>query len=294
MAEALGLASGVIAVLDMATKVGGASIKLKRLWDEVNEVPSVLLQKAEQVQIWDEMFDQAERQLVAQTLPALANNKALLQKSLAKARALLSELQVMIDGFLEQSTIGRRYKRKIGSSKVVLRKSEIKALDEKLDEALTQFQMAQSLCMMATLMQFPILSIENRTPRISEPDRNQSTLESPVAHSDSGDETADDRLSHTASEPKGNFLVSSRRTVVGRAQITLGSRGGFQFSLRPPDWLSSSVYSFMASQILDGYGSWVEEPMDPKDVERERLLEWYREELPPLIWSEYRKIRPPI
>ncbi|KAF4912403.1 hypothetical protein CGCVW01_v011147 [Colletotrichum viniferum] len=251
MAEALGLASGVIAVVDVATKVGGASIKLKRLWDEVNEVPSALLEKAELVQGWDELFEQAELQLATQTLPSLVNNKMLLQKSAKKARCILAELQVMIDGFLEQSTIGRRYRRKVGSTKVVLRKSEVKALDEKLDEALTQFQMAQSLYTMATLMYNPILAIENQSPH--SPDKHQSTSDSPTARSDSGDESADDEVIYTTSEPQINFPVSASRTVVGRARFTLGSRGGFQFSLRTPDWLSSSVYSVIASRSIAGW-----------------------------------------
>ncbi|KAL3295253.1 Ankyrin repeat-containing protein [Colletotrichum asianum] len=41
-------------------------------------------------------------------------------------------------------------------------------------------------------------------------------------------------------------------------------------------------------------GSWVEEPMDSVLVEWERSREWKNEELPLLIWSEYRKIRPPM
>ncbi|KAH9227393.1 hypothetical protein K456DRAFT_930278 [Colletotrichum gloeosporioides 23] len=40
--------------------------------------------------------------------------------------------------------------------------------------------------------------------------------------------------------------------------------------------------------------SWVEEPEDCQSVERERLLEWSMEERTPMIWSEYRKIRPPL
>lgn len=152
----------------MATKVGGgASVKLKRLLDEVNEVPSVLLEKAELVQGWDELFEQAELQLATQTLPALINNKMLLQKSATKARSILAELQVMIDGFLEQSTIGRRYRCKIGSTKVVLRKSEVKALDEKLDEALTQFQMAQSLYTMYVECSSPQLSVQPVTDHLN-------------------------------------------------------------------------------------------------------------------------------
>ncbi|WDK21606.1 Ankyrin repeat-containing protein [Colletotrichum graminicola] len=44
-------------------------------------------------------------------------------------------------------------------------------------------------------------------------------------------------------------------------------------------------------------GSWVDEPWDLDDLEEEedrRLEMWEREETTPLIWSEYRKIRPPV
>lgn len=41
-------------------------------------------------------------------------------------------------------------------------------------------------------------------------------------------------------------------------------------------------------------GSWVEDSGDPDSMERGRLYAWQAEEPSPLIWSEYRKIRPPI
>lgn len=102
-------------------------------------------------------------------------------------------------------------------------------------------------------MHNPILSIEGQSPNSNESGKNQTTSDSSIALLDSGDEIADDRLTRIASEPKGNVLVSARRTIVGRANVTLGSRDGFQFSLRTPDWLSPSVYSFMASKSISGW-----------------------------------------
>ncbi|EQB43689.1 hypothetical protein CGLO_17628 [Colletotrichum gloeosporioides Cg-14] len=254
MAEALGIASGVIAVVDMATKIGGGSIKLKRLWDEINEVPAMLLQKAELVQGWDQLFDEAEHQLETQTLPALINNRVLLQKFTSKARAILSELQVMIDGLIEGSTIGRKYRRKIGSAKVILRKSDIKALNEKLDEVLAQYQMAQSLYTMATLMQNPILSIEGRSEDCHNKSGNmQAHPDPPTAQSDSVDERIGDTVVHTLTNSQNILKIPTSRTVIGRLRLAFGSQEGFQFSLRTPDWLSSSVYSVVACKSVAGW-----------------------------------------
>ncbi|KAJ0384325.1 hypothetical protein COL922a_008616 [Colletotrichum nupharicola] len=192
MAEALGIASGVIAVVDMATKVGGGGFKLKRLLEEFDDVPYTLLQKAEQIQEWDELFNEAERQIPPDAPPpALIRNKTLLQKYAAKFRTISAELQAIVDKLLDQSTNSRRYKRKIGAVKAVLRKDDIKALDGKLDEALKQFQFSLSL--------------------------------------------------YTA------------RTIFGRLRFALGSREGLQIALRTPDWLSSSVYSVIASKSIAGW-----------------------------------------
>ncbi|KAJ5004770.1 hypothetical protein K4K48_009003 [Colletotrichum sp. SAR 10_66] len=154
MAEALGLASGVIAVVDMAAKVGGASMKLKRLWNEVKEAPYMLLQKAEQIQDFEEFLIDTECQVATNPLPATAWSSALLQKYIAKARTVLCELQEMIDDLLDQATAGRGYKRKIGSTKAVLLKDNIKALDAKLDQALNLFKMAQGQYMMFVFSEF--------------------------------------------------------------------------------------------------------------------------------------------
>lgn len=99
----------------------------------------------------------------------------------------------------------------------------------------------------------PILAIEHQSPHSHEFDKNQITSDSPTAHSDSGDESADDKVTYTTSEPHVNFSVSASRTVLGKAHCTLGSPSGFQFSLRTPDWLSSSVYFVAASKSIRGW-----------------------------------------
>ncbi|KAJ0275987.1 hypothetical protein COL940_008506 [Colletotrichum noveboracense] len=260
MAEALGIASGVIAVVDMATKVGGGGFKLKRLLEEFNDVPYTLLQKAEQIQEWDELFNEAERQIPPDAPPALIRNKTLLQKYAAKFRTISAELQAIVDKLLDQSTNSRRYKRKMGAAKAVLRKDDIKALDGKLDEALKQFQFSLSLYTAATLMTNPILSIETQ-PGDSEKENDyqqqysgtasndEDTSSSLTSHSDSHDGT----VIYTISDLSDIFTIPHSRTIFGRLRFALGSREGLQIALRTPDWLSSSVYSVIASKSIAGW-----------------------------------------
>ncbi|KAK2771272.1 hypothetical protein CKAH01_14421 [Colletotrichum kahawae] len=230
MAEVLGIVSGALAVVDFTTKIGGVGISLKRLLDECNDMPDTLLRKAEQIQEWNELFDEAERQIPPDAPPALARNRAILTKFASKFRAISTEIQVMIDKLLDQSTTGRRYKRKIGAAKAVLRKDDIKALDAKLDEALAQFQLALSLYTAATLMTNPILAIERQEENVKSPDNGQhedieksddeqNTNDSPEACSDADDEVANRTLIHTITDLPDIFTISPSSTVFGRLRF---------------------------------------------------------------------------
>ncbi|KAK2757181.1 Ankyrin repeat-containing protein [Colletotrichum kahawae] len=151
MAEPLGIASSVFAVVDVATKIGVATIKLKKLWNEVKETPKMLFHKAEQLQDFEEFLIDADIQIYTSPLPTTSWNSTLLHKYIIKARVALAELQRIIDDLLEQATSGSTYRRKLGSTKAVLKKDDIKALDAKLDQALNLFKMAQGQYMISVV-----------------------------------------------------------------------------------------------------------------------------------------------
>ncbi|KXH62791.1 hypothetical protein CSAL01_02696 [Colletotrichum salicis] len=72
MAEALGLAASVIAVVDLTAKVAGASIKLVSLWKEIKNVPEALLEKAERLRDFEEFLLETEIQASNSPLPQQA------------------------------------------------------------------------------------------------------------------------------------------------------------------------------------------------------------------------------
>ncbi|GKT41622.1 uncharacterized protein ColSpa_01803 [Colletotrichum spaethianum] len=151
MAEVLGLVSSVIAVVDMAGKVGSASFKLMRLWNEVKEVPVMLYEKAERIRDLEEFLDDIENQMAKNMLPEAVCNMARLQKHIAKARGALTNLQEMVDHLRAKVNADQRgLKRRFASTKVLLKKDEWKDLDTKLDSALYLFSIAQTQYLMVS------------------------------------------------------------------------------------------------------------------------------------------------
>ncbi|CCF38508.1 hypothetical protein CH063_09586, partial [Colletotrichum higginsianum] len=145
MAEALGLAASVIAVVDMTGKVGSASFKLMRLWNEVKDVPTMLLEKAERIQDLEEFLDDTEDQIARSLLPEVVCDRGRLRKHVAKARRALTEIQDLVDQLQAKVTAEQRgFRRRFASTKVLLRKDEWKALDQKLDSALHLLSIAQT------------------------------------------------------------------------------------------------------------------------------------------------------
>ncbi|KAL0768308.1 hypothetical protein CaCOL14_009283 [Colletotrichum acutatum] len=105
MAEALGLAASVIAVVDVTTKVGSATFKLMKLWNEVKEVPTMLLQKAERIRDLEDFLLDAEGHIRDSPLPqAFWNTNHRLQQHIEKVRRALDEVQQVVDDLQAKST----------------------------------------------------------------------------------------------------------------------------------------------------------------------------------------------
>ncbi|KAF3805806.1 hypothetical protein GCG54_00005170 [Colletotrichum gloeosporioides] len=144
MAEVLGLAASVIAVVDVAAKTGSAYVRIQKLWSEVKNVPNLLREKAEDIQIFEDFLANVEDNLAISPLPALASDRILLEKLIGRCRFALEELQGMVDRIYTRVISERGLKHRIASAKAALRKDDLEALSLKLDRALQMFQMAQA------------------------------------------------------------------------------------------------------------------------------------------------------
>jgi hypothetical protein len=122
MAEALGVVASGIAVAQIAGQASGAVLKLKQLWDEVQNVPATISDLMEQIGCLDPTLWEAEQHFHHQDIsplhwenPTGRRSAEYCRKALQKLSAITNELSTMV-------TSEKRIRRKIGCVKVVLKK----------------------------------------------------------------------------------------------------------------------------------------------------------------------------
>ncbi|KAJ3954514.1 hypothetical protein N0V92_008980 [Colletotrichum tropicale] len=139
MAEALGLASSIIAVADLTGKTIALTIKLKALWEEVKDVPFTLFEKAEHLQHLEELLDLAEQDAAEDTTPTAIWN------AINRARAARNDVQNTIDAYTEELANRRRFRHRITAAKVVIQKDSLRTVEQKLDRALDLYNLANNI-----------------------------------------------------------------------------------------------------------------------------------------------------
>ena len=114
MAEALGVVASGIAVVQVAGQLGGAVIKLKKLWDEIQGGPRALKDLIDHLEHWDIALATAEAQQQQLPIfaPLLATN-ALVALSLQASQRAKQAVSEVADALSEdiQSTRRRTLKR---------------------------------------------------------------------------------------------------------------------------------------------------------------------------------------
>ncbi|KAL3296379.1 orf21 protein [Colletotrichum asianum] len=139
MAEALGLASGIIAIADLTGKTIALTIKLKALWEEVKDVPATLLEKAEYLQHLEELLDLAEQDAAKDYTPTAVRN------AINRARDAKNDVQNTIDAYTEELANRRQFRHRIAAAKIVIQKDNLRTVEKKLDKALELYKLANDV-----------------------------------------------------------------------------------------------------------------------------------------------------
>ncbi|KAF4879257.1 hypothetical protein CGCSCA1_v001727 [Colletotrichum siamense] len=241
MAEALGLAASVIAVADLTGKTICLTIKLKSLWEEVRDVPVILLQKAEDLQQLEELLDLAEQDVVEDATPTTVRD------AIDKARTATKDVQSTIDTYTEELANKRRYRRRIAAVKVVIQKDHLRTLEQKLDRAL-------KLCNMAIIVaygrysKFTHQQFTGQTSTMVVSVAKQDPL---VDLRDTGSRTSRQIVLSNTTKPPDNIIFQSP-SLFGR--LCFGHHNqSYSFCLRIPDWLGGKVYSAVINSSIIGW-----------------------------------------
>ncbi|OTA68467.1 hypothetical protein K449DRAFT_322913 [Hypoxylon sp. EC38] len=143
MAEALGVAASGIAIAQISTQVGGTVLKLKRLWDEVKDVPDDIADLMEQIECLDPTIWEIENSFNQSGLPPLIWDELASRSTTVYCRKALQNLTGMVDELSLYINNAKKGRRKIAAIKVLLKKDSLRKLERRLENAVGMLSLAQ-------------------------------------------------------------------------------------------------------------------------------------------------------
>ncbi|KAL2284391.1 hypothetical protein FJTKL_09086 [Diaporthe vaccinii] len=147
MAEILGAVASGLAVAEVGLKVGGTVSKLKKLWQEVHDVPATIQYLMRQIEMMDPILSDHETNLDIQTtaLPRqlLTCNGAPATQSTTYCREALNDLQRLAEDLDVALESEKRSRRTFARTRVVLKKETIKEFQYRLERAIRLLQWTQ-------------------------------------------------------------------------------------------------------------------------------------------------------
>ncbi|KAK8005863.1 hypothetical protein PG991_012160 [Apiospora marii] len=268
MAEVLGAVASSIALAEVAGKAGGAVLKLKKLWEEINNVPETIADLMMQIECLDPAIWEAETHFQS-ALPPLLWNDTAARKSAQCCRTALQKLTDLVDDLSIQINSTRRTSRKLAYLKVMLKKDELRSLEKRLETAVRMLQSAQNGYMITLLKLQPDIIVAKAfaqsqssppaTSLMASPQENQ-----PVAKMDSGrDHAAEDVItsyqckSLDSSRPSKGWATSFQvpQWLLGKRQAwelcAERSYSGWKFNFRVSCLRSRHSSVFTAAQRGD-------------------------------------------
>lgn len=151
MAEVLGLVSSVIAVAELAGRVASSAATLKRLWDEVKDVPEEVNALTEQLELLHPFLAEMEIELLQASDTTRNFNAA--KRALDYCRRAGSDLESLVEDMQQQIFTTRGLKKKIAKVKVALKKDQIHDYKRRLSSILHLLSLSQqSYLMYVSLM----------------------------------------------------------------------------------------------------------------------------------------------
>ncbi|KZL78236.1 hypothetical protein CT0861_07881, partial [Colletotrichum tofieldiae] len=141
MAEVFGVVVSALTVAEMAGKFGTSLIKLKKLWNEVQDVPNEIAQLFRQLELLRPVLAEMESEFTQQTHKVYQNSAANL--SMEYCQQAVGELDALAEDLQSRINAAKRSKRNIAKFKVAFKKEQIRSYQEKIQFALQLLCLSQ-------------------------------------------------------------------------------------------------------------------------------------------------------
>ncbi|KAH8199225.1 hypothetical protein TruAng_006631 [Truncatella angustata] len=250
MADVLSVIASGVAVAQLAGTAGGAVLKLKRLWDQVKDVPETIRDLMEQIDCLDPALWQAEQQFAQNELPQLLWNDEAAVRSVTYCRKALGKLTELVNDLDVQINTSRRVSKKVARIKVALKKDELNKLERRLDNAVRMLQAAQQGYIITLLKLQPDIIVG----------KFMSCIEAAKSASNSGTiveiDPQDDRKEVKTYSIQRKVTRKPLKSPSAVAGFRIGSSSeGLSAGFRPPWWLFgvTCAFEFNARRSLAGW-----------------------------------------
>ncbi|CAG7566379.1 unnamed protein product [Fusarium equiseti] len=274
MAEILGLASSIITVVGVAGKLATSTIRLKRLWDEVQDVPASIRRCIEHLELLapaiEEMDDEFQR------TRTMVQNDSAAKRSLEYSRKAVATLESLVRDIETQLNTAKKGRRLVTQLKIRMKKEVIEEHKQQLQSVLQLVTLSQQTYLIALSRAQPeiiISEIKNwqDSNRIQKASEDIDEVDVTTSH----ERTA-------ANTVRTNYIVpSSRNWWASKYSIPWQSAGLFgrisylsnesvenisisQLRVQPPNWLSSKAWDLQVCRALAGWNvqmrTWITRP----------------------------------
>ncbi|KAF5581947.1 hypothetical protein FPANT_8716 [Fusarium pseudoanthophilum] len=230
MAEILGLASSIITIVEVAGKLGTNTIRLKRLWDEVQDVPASIQRCIEQLEILAPAIEEMDHEF--EKTRNMTRNDSAAKRSLEYSRKAVGTLDTLVRDMEKQISAAKASRRLVAQLKVRIKRDVIEDHQHRLTSALQLLSLSQQTCLIALSRAQPdIIISEIRKWRDSEHQKHFSV------NTEEGDQSiqieepeeaqAYDSQNYFKSPGSPNFSLWSAKKPL--AKIRPGLLGSFAF-----------------------------------------------------------------
>ncbi|KAI1870847.1 uncharacterized protein JN550_004993 [Neoarthrinium moseri] len=162
MAEAIGVVASAFTVAEAAMGVVSVVHTLRKVWDEIQNVPESIEHLMKQVELLDPLIVEMEHDTKTRYGSASSDLKQshVMQKSLEYCQQSTMDLKSLVNDMQSQVSAQRKVSRAVAKVKVIMKKQTLLAYEKRLHNSVTMLMFAQQVYLMELIKAQPSILAE--------------------------------------------------------------------------------------------------------------------------------------
>ncbi|KAF7528026.1 hypothetical protein G7054_g10304 [Neopestalotiopsis clavispora] len=241
MAELVGLVASSIAIVETAGKVACAVLALKKLWDEIQDVPDTVRNLMTEIEVLEPILTVIEDDF-SDTGSRLPNDRAS-QLALAYCRKAVNDLEELVRHLSANLQAAKRSKRGRAKVRFILEKETLRKLQDRMQAAVRLLTLAQQTYLVALTKSQPEIIFR----------RLEATS---MTSSYNAVETSHDARqfeARTSFSRFGNWRTAFGNIAWGRGREDENTVFGWMTRFESPAWLSQRAWDLRITHSTSGW-----------------------------------------